>query len=50
MSKIGFIGCGTMGSAIVKAIAPHTKEKILLYDIDEMVAISLAKISVEFHS
>jgi|LSQX01.3.fsa_nt_gb pyrroline-5-carboxylate reductase len=45
MSKIGFIGCGTMGSAIVKAIAPHTKEKILLYDIDEMVAISLAKIS-----
>lgn len=45
MSKIGFIGCGTMGSAIAKAVAPHSKEKLLLYDIDEMVAISLAKVT-----
>ena len=43
MGKIGVIGFGTMGSAIVKAIAPHTKETILLYDINEVAATALAE-------
>lgn len=45
MGKIGVIGCGTMGSAIVKAIAPHIKESLLLCDINEVAAATLAEVS-----
>ncbi|MFA5468519.1 MAG: NAD(P)-binding domain-containing protein, partial [Sphaerochaetaceae bacterium] len=43
MKDIGIIGCGVMGSAIVRAIAPTLKGKIYLYDIVSEVASNLAQ-------
>lgn len=47
MKTIGFIGCGTMGSAIVRNIAPLNTWNILLHDIREEVGKDLAS---ETHS
>lgn len=42
MKTFGFIGCGTMGSAIAECIAPLQNAKILLYDVREEAAKKLA--------
>ncbi|MBQ2876679.1 MAG: pyrroline-5-carboxylate reductase [Clostridia bacterium] len=41
--KIGFIGCGNMGSALAKAVAKYEGAELYLSDHNEPKAISLAK-------
>ena len=40
--KYGFIGCGNMGGALIRAAAKQTKD-IMIADFDSVKAISLAK-------
>ena len=39
--KYGFIGCGNMGGALIRAVAKQTKD-IMVADFDEQKAVSLA--------
>lgn len=43
MKKIGFIGNGNMGSAIVRHVTSLNQFSILLYDVDKSLSESLAK-------
>lgn len=43
MKKIGFIGNGNMGSAIVRHVASLKQFSILLYDVDKSLSDALAK-------
>jgi len=41
--SIGFIGCGNMGNALIKQIALHMENNVLVYDSDEAKAESCAR-------
>ena len=41
MKKIGFIGNGNMGSAIVRHVASLKQFSILLYDVDKSLSDAL---------
>ena len=41
--KVGFIGCGNMGSALAAAIAENKEIKLSVFDTDTAKAEALAK-------
>ena len=43
MKTMGFIGCGNMGGAIIRSVAPSGEWKVLLYDVKEDVALAMAR-------
>ena len=42
--KYGFIGCGNMGGALIRAAAKQTND-IMIADFDDQKAVSLANLS-----